>query len=217
MSGLVIFGSRSPLVVELEETCLRAGRPVACAVSVAGQPRLLDRRLAVALAAFVPPPGQQGFVPCAFAPARRRVLWEMACALGLDPAEALIDPAATVARSARIGAGGYVNAGAVIGALVFAGDGVLVNRAASIGHHSILGDFVSIGPGATLASNARVGDGAVIGVGAVILPNVGIGAGATVAAGAVVRKAVAAGATVAGNPARPYRVIGTRHRAEDDE
>lgn len=217
MNGLIIFGSRSPLVVELEETAARAGRAIACAVGVAGQPRLLDRRLAVALADFRPGPGMTGFVPCAFAPDRRRALWDMARALGLEPADPLVDPAATVARSARIGAGGYVNAGAVIGALVFTGHGVLVNRAASVGHHSVLGDFVSIGPGATLASNARVGDGAVIGAGAVILPNVSIGAGATVAAGAVVRKAVADGATVAGNPARPYRVIGSPRRAEGDE
>lgn len=217
MDGLVIFGARSPLVVDLEETCARAGRPIACAVSVAGAPRLLDRRLAVAPEALRPGPGITGFVPCAFAPDRRRALWDMARALGLDPDAALIDPAATVARSARIGAGGYVNAGAVIGALVFAGDGVLVNRAASIGHHSVLGDFVSIGPGATLASNARLGDGVVIGAGAVILPNVTIGAGATVAAGAVVRKAVAAGALVAGNPARPLRAMARPNRAEGDE
>jgi UDP-2-acetamido-3-amino-2,3-dideoxy-glucuronate N-acetyltransferase len=48
-------------------------------------------------------------------------------------------------------------------------------------------------------------DGASIGSGAVILGGVAIGAGATVGAGSVVVRDVAAGATVAGNPARELR------------
>jgi len=42
-----------------------------------------------------------------------------------------------------------------------------------------------------------------IGGGAIILPGVTIGDGATIGAGAIVTRDVAAGATVAGNPARP--------------
>jgi carbonic anhydrase/acetyltransferase-like protein (isoleucine patch superfamily) len=48
----------------------------------------------------------------------------------------------------------------------------------------------------------RIGDGAMVGIGAIVLKGVHIGAGARVAAGAVVTRDVAAGATVAGNPAR---------------
>jgi acetyltransferase-like isoleucine patch superfamily enzyme len=47
-----------------------------------------------------------------------------------------------------------------------------------------------------------IGDGVQVGIGAIILKGVRIGAGARIAAGAVVTRDVAAGATVAGNPAR---------------
>ena len=49
----------------------------------------------------------------------------------------------------------------------------------------------------------RIGADCWIGGGALVLPGVSIGDGAIVGAGAVVTRDVAAGATVAGNPARP--------------
>lgn len=50
-----------------------------------------------------------------------------------------------------------------------------------------------------------VGSDVWIGAGALVLPGVTIGDGAVVGAGAVVTRDVPAGATVAGNPARPLR------------
>lgn len=201
---MILFGIRSPLVIDYEETLARCGVPLAAAVSISGVPRLLDRRVLVDLADFVAPPGAP-FIAPAFAPMRRRELWEQAMALGLAPASALVDPTAVVPRSLRLGAGTFINAGAVIGGLSILGDGVLVNRSASLGHHCVLADFVSIGPGAILAGNIHVGAGSVIGAGAVVLPNIRIGAGSIVSAGAVVRKHVADGTLVVGNPALPHR------------
>ncbi|WP_416906968.1 MAG: acetyltransferase [Polymorphobacter sp.] len=197
---MILFGVRSPLIVDVEETLFRCHIAVTAAVSISGVPRLQDRSRLVDLAAFGAPAGSP-FLATAFAPRRRRALAEQALALGLVPAPALIDPTAVLPRHLRVGAGSFINAGVVIGAAGLIGDHVLVNRAASLGHHVLIADFVSIGPGATLAGNIRVGEGAMIGAGATILPNVRIGENALVSAGAVVRKHVPAGALVAGHPA----------------
>jgi len=198
---VILFGIRSPIVVEYEETCARLGIAVLQGVSVNGAPRLLARDVVVPIEDFRPAAGTR-FLACAFTPRRRAELIRQARALGLELAPALVDPHAVVARSARIGDGTFLNAGAVIGAVTRIGEGVLVNRAASVGHHCLIGDCVSLAPGATLAGNVRVGSGSMIGVGAVVLPDIRIGEGAIVAGGSCVREHVPDGAFVAGNPAR---------------
>ena len=197
---MIIFGIRSPFVIEIEETLGRLGVAIEAGISVNGTPRLLERGKIVELDSYEPQEGAH-FITAAFSPKRRRELTGQAKALGLVPAPALVDPTAILPKSLRIGAGTFVNAGAVIGGMSMIGEGVLVNRAASVGHHCIIGDMVSIGPGATLASNIQVGANSVIGAGAVILPDVRIGNDVVIAAGSVVRKPVEDGALVSGNPA----------------
>lgn len=206
MTGIVLFGVRSPLVAEYEETCHRCGRPVLAGVSVEGAPRLVETGVLVDLGDAGEHLHGQPYVACAFSPRRRRELADLADGAGLIAAPALIDPSAVVARTARIGDGSFVNAGCIIGAVVFAGGNAVLNRAVSIGHHSVLEDDVSIGPGATLAGNVRVGRGTVIGTGSTVLPDIRIGEGCVVAAGSLVRKDVPDGTFVAGNPAsaRPF-------------
>lgn len=207
---IVLCGVRSPLVVDYEETCQRAGRRIVAGLSVSGSPRLIRQALAVPLADFDADRHAAPFIPCAFAPERRRALAEIARSLGLAAAEALIDPTAIIASSSRVGEGSFVNAGVIIGGLCLLGEGVLVNRAASLGHHVVVADYASIGPGATLAGNIRVGAGAMIGAGAIIHPNVDIGAGAIIAAGAVVRRTVPEGALMSGNPASLQMAVGRK-------
>lgn len=209
-SDIVIAGVRSPLVVDYEEASLRSGRRIVAGLSISGAPRLFRQDLAIAIANFDRTRHGAPFIPCAFAPARRRELAAIAEGLGLEPADPLIDATAIIASTSRIGAASFVNAGAIIGGLALLGEGVLVNRAVSLGHHVIIGDYVSIGPGATLASNIRVGEGTVIGAGAIIHPNVEVGPNAIIAAGAVVRKHVPEGALMAGNPAAQQPVIGRK-------
>jgi sugar O-acyltransferase (sialic acid O-acetyltransferase NeuD family) len=216
--GIIIFGVRSPMIVEYEEVCRRAGLDIRAGVSVNGTPRTSGIRTIWRPDEIDPAASTLAFLACAFVPARRRALHDLALERGLSPATALVDPSAIVASSSRIGDGSFVNMAAVIGAMSMIGEGVLINRSASLGHHCIIDDFVSIGPGVTMAGNTRVGTGTVIGAGAVILPNVEIGANAVVAAGSLVRKAVAAGTLVSGQPATPQRVLGRgRFGAEEDE
>lgn len=201
---MILFGIRSPLIVEIEETLHRCGVTVSQAVSVNDTPRMLDRSAIVDLADFAPTP-EAHFFATAFSPIRRGELIEQAQALGLRLCEAIIDPTAILPRSVRIGDGSFINAGVVIGGSTIIGEATLVNRAASLGHHVILGDRVSIGPGATLAGDIRVGDGSIIGAGATIQPDVRIGSNVMVSAGAVVRKHVEDNSLVAGNPATARR------------
>jgi sugar O-acyltransferase (sialic acid O-acetyltransferase NeuD family) len=216
--AVVLFGVRSPISVEFEESCFRQNISVSTAVSLGEGPRVLQTDMIVDLAVF-DPADSDPFYACAFAPHRRKELFDQAIALGLRPAPALVDPNAILARSVRIGLGSFVNAGVIIGAVAHIGDGVLINRAASVGHHTMIGDFVSIGPAATLAGNVRVGAGSIIGAGAVVLPDVRIGENCVIAGGALVRKHVKDNTCVSGNPARsiPFNIRKSSLWIEDAE
>jgi sugar O-acyltransferase (sialic acid O-acetyltransferase NeuD family) len=111
-------------------------------------------------------------------------------------------PAATVAASARIGAGSFLAAQSVTGPCAVIGQSVIINHGAVVDHDCHVGDFSHVAPHASLGGGARVGDGVLVGAGAIVLPGVHIGDHAVIGAGAVVLANVAAGTTVAGVPAR---------------
>ena len=205
-TGYILFGVRSPLVVDYEETLARLGQSPLASVSINDTPRVLDHSRvrqfdSLSETDFKRLAEQAGFITCAFASLRRQQLCAIAVDAGLEAAEALCDPTAVLPRSLRLGVGCFINAAAVLGGATFIGAHTLINRAVSIGHHCLIGDFVSIAPGATLASNIRVGDGVTIGAGAVIVPNINIGRNAVIGAGSLVRKDVPEDCFVAGNPA----------------
>lgn len=206
MPSVLLFAVRSPIAVEYEESCYRCGTKIEQCVSLGATPRILDLSKVVEIEDFDPKASCGRFYTCAFSSRTRKAFSDQAEALGLAPAEALVDPNAVLARSVRIGDGSFINAGAIIGAASILGEGVLINRAASIGHHALIGDFASIGPGATLAGNIRVGSGTIIGAGAIILPDVRIGENCLVAGGSLVREDVPDDTFVAGAPAksRPF-------------
>jgi sugar O-acyltransferase (sialic acid O-acetyltransferase NeuD family) len=207
MRQIIIFGVRSPMVADFEETCDRAGLTIAAAVRASAHPpRLLNRAPLVELADLGDAHRSTRCVVCAFSPLRRRELVGAAIAAGLRFDGPLVDPTTVIARSTRIGDGAFVGAGGVIGAAGRLGDHVFVNRASNLGHHLVIDDFATIGPGVTIAGNVRIGEGAVIGAGSTILPGVVIGARAMVAAGSVVRRDVADDTLVAGVPAKPTRL-----------
>jgi len=199
--NVFLFGVRSPIVVEYEETLRRLGCEIIAGISVGGPSRMLAKDKIVRLSDLEITGNDAVFYPCAFNPRRRSELAAQAISIGLRPAGALIDPSAVVAASTRLGSMTFVNAGAVIGGASFLGMRVMINRAANIGHHCFIADDVSIAPGVTMAGNIKIGAGSIIGVGATILPDVKIGVRSVVAGGSVVRHDIPDDSFVAGNPA----------------
>ena len=198
---LILFGVRAPLVVDYEMVALRSETPIAFGVSVEGAPRVMHGTKIIGMSQLAGV--ERGpAVPCAFGPLRRRQLAGLAQTEGFSLADSLIDPSAILPPHLRIGPGGFINAGVILGAGCVFGDGVLVNRSASIGHHCVLGDWVSVGPGAILSGNVRVGQNSMIGAGAVLQSDIRVGANVRIAAGSVVRKSVPDGAIVSGNPGK---------------
>lgn len=114
----------------------------------------------------------------------------------------LIHPWALIERSASVGDGSIVCAGAILTPECRVGRGVIVNTGAIIDHETEVGDFAQISPGVSIAGRAKIGRRALIGIGASVLPNISIGQDAIVGAGAVVTRDVPDGVTVVGCPAR---------------
>ena len=105
----------------------------------------------------------------------------------------------------HLGSRVYVNAGCVVldSAPVTIGDDVMLGPGVQIycaEHHK---DPRLRRQGLERARPVAIGPDVWIGGGAIVMPGVTIGRGAIVGAGAVVTRDVAAGATVAGSPARP--------------
>jgi len=206
MSGVVIYGTGSPILVDVEESLRRAGIPVRAGV----RNRECESYLSGDSPAFAPDavPAELKKLPFLvplFTPGHRREAAREAEELGFSEPFGLIDPTVPVPSVLRYEGGLYVNAGCTLGAASEFGAFVFINRGASVGHHSRLDRFVSIGPGAVLAAFVTMGKGAVVGAGAVVLPKITIGENAVVGAGAVVTHDVPAHCLVLGNPARISR------------
>ena len=117
-----------------------------------------------------------------------------------------IHPKSVVARSAQIGVGSVVMAGAVVNTNTIVGQHAIINTSACIDHECRIGDFVHVAPNATLCGGVQIGEGSYIGAGSVIIQGTKIGTWCTIGAGAVVLNNVEDGAVVVGNPARQLRI-----------
>jgi len=127
------------------------------------------------------------------------------------PAITAVHPSAQVSRSACLGPGTAVMAGAVVNSNASVGCFCIVNTRASVDHDSHLDDFASIGPGATLAGNVRVGAYSAVCLQACVAEKVCIGSHTVVGAGSVVLGDLPGGVTAYGTPAR---VIKSRSKAD---
>ncbi len=154
--------------------------------------------------------GWHGFVAIGVNAARRAVA-ERWLAAGGRLATA-ISSHAVVSPTVAIGPGSAVFPGAVVNPATVIGSGAIVNTNASIDHDCAIGDYVHVAPGVAIAGGVTIGRDSLVGIGARIIPGITVGAGAVIGAGAVVVRDVAAGATVAGNPARPLAVSSVNRR-----
>jgi sugar O-acyltransferase (sialic acid O-acetyltransferase NeuD family) len=198
-----IVGVAAGIVWDVVESLQRAGRDVVCVDNVGGAdpdlPNLIDETQVT--------DRSDSFLVGVGSVEARRATAAAAKRSGWSNPTSLVDGTSTVAQTATLSHGAYVNAGVVIGGKASVGCFGVVNRAASMGHHTAVGDFAHIGPGATVAGQVTIGKGAFIGAGAVVLPGLIVGEGAVVGAGAVVTKEVAPFTVVVGSPARVLKTV----------
>jgi UDP-N-acetylbacillosamine N-acetyltransferase len=121
------------------------------------------------------------------------------------PILSAIHPHAAVARSANLGDGVVIMAGAVVNPSVQLEEGVCINTSASVDHDCIIRRYAHVWPGAHIAGTVEVGEFSYIGMGASVLQNLRIGKGVTIGAGAVVLEDIEDGVTAVGVPARPIK------------
>jgi len=141
-------------------------------------------------------------VSCGHMPLRAK-LFARAVGLGLD-VPTVISPAAFVHRTATVGRGGAVLAGAIVHAFATVGQNFVAYSNAVVEHECVLGDNVYLGPNVSFCANCQVGANTFIATGAsVICPR--LGSDVIVGAGAAVVDDVPDGSVVAGVPARVLR------------
>ncbi|MCB1466813.1 MAG: acetyltransferase [Rhizobiaceae bacterium] len=128
-------------------------------------------------------------------------LGEQARAAGFQIATA-ISPFAYISRSAQVGEGVLVVAGAVVNAETVIEDFVIINTNASVDHDGRIGAGAHIAPRCALAGCVSVGAQTLVGVGSSVLPQVTIGANSTIGAGSCVVRDIPANAKAFGVPAR---------------
>jgi len=114
----------------------------------------------------------------------------------------LIDPTATLAQDARLGAAVQVFAHAHVGPGAFVGDGSLINTGAVVEHDASVGRASHVAPRAVLLGGATIGDRTLVGAGTVVSTGICVGDHVTVGAGSVVIRDHLAAGTIVGSPAR---------------
>ena len=121
----------------------------------------------------------------------------------------VIHPHAYLAPTARMGAGNYIKAGAIIETDTVIGNCCIVDNGAVIAHDNTISDGCHIAPGVAMGSSIHVGKLTIVGIGASIATGVRIGRAAIISVGSSVVRDVPEYAVVEGVPGR---VVGKRKR-----
>ena len=107
-----------------------------------------------------------------------------------------------ISKSAKLGKGILVVAGAVINPSSIISDGAIINTGATVDHDNIIGEFAHIAPGAHLAGNVTIGKLSFVGMGTSVIQNIKIGSNVTIGAGSVVVKDLPDNCIAYGVPAK---------------
>lgn len=121
--------------------------------------------------------------------------------------ETIIHPFSCVARSARIGIGTVVLAGAIVNPGAEIGENCILNTGCRIDHDCRIGNHTHICPGVSLAGNVSIGERSLIGVGSCSIQGITIGSDVTIGAGSVIIRNIPDRCVAYGNPARPRREV----------
>ena len=113
---------------------------------------------------------------------------------------------ASLANSASISHGNFIDDGAVLGARVVIGNHNLIHAGAILGYDVKIHNFIQIGAGAVINAGVTISDGVFIGPGAIVVSGISIGKNSRIGAGSVVIEPVEDYITVFGNPAKPVHV-----------
>jgi sugar O-acyltransferase (sialic acid O-acetyltransferase NeuD family) len=117
----------------------------------------------------------------------------------------IVHPSAEIARSATLGAGSVVLAGAVVNTRAVVGRWSLLNTNSSLDHDCVMGDFSSLAPNSAIGGQSRIGEYSAISLGASIIHKIVIGHHTVIGAGAVVIRDVPDHVLAFGCPAKVIR------------
>jgi UDP-perosamine 4-acetyltransferase len=113
----------------------------------------------------------------------------------------LVHPDAYVARTARIGAGTFVAAGAVISDNTCIGRGCIINTGVVVDHDCQVEDGCHLATGARVAGGVNIASWCLIGAGATVIQGLRIASGTILGAGSVLLDDTLQGQTLVGHPA----------------
>lgn len=119
----------------------------------------------------------------------------------------LVHPSASIAASARLGAGTVVMAGVAVNPDSVVGAGVILNTGCVVEHDNHIGDYAHLSANAATGGTVSIGARTHMGLNSTILPNLRVGSNAVIGAGAVVIRDLEDSIVVAGVPAKPLRKV----------
>ena len=114
----------------------------------------------------------------------------------------LIHPRSTVSKSAQIGPGSVICAGAVIQPDVRIGRHCIINTNCNIDHEATIANYCSICPGVTICGQVSIGEKTFVGANSTVIQNINIGNNCVIGAGTVIIRNVDNNLKLVGNPAK---------------